>query len=266
MEFVLAVLASMMAPTLAGHQLARLAAQEAIDAYRPHGTHELVTIGQIVAFAVTALDTLRLSMPRDVSLSMKLRLRGNANGLNRSSRDCTRLLETARLPAKAPLTGMPPLRPHPNSTALAGSRLPDPVMVGESPAPQDVGAGPSPTKTMTGRRAICSDPVIVGRRLTGIDWADGMKSVAATLQAGANSASPGQRATDALWIEALNSVGRELTQATASPAVSPLSPSGTSPPTRRDIPVPPGPAVPPGSRHASPGNRPPARHRTARSG
>ena len=45
---------------------------------------------------MAALDTLRLSMPADVPVPLKLRLRGNANGLNRSSCACRRLLETGR--------------------------------------------------------------------------------------------------------------------------------------------------------------------------
>ena len=55
-----------------------------------------MTIGQILAFALTALDNLRLSMAPDLSLSMKLKLRGNANALNRCARDNSKLLEKAR--------------------------------------------------------------------------------------------------------------------------------------------------------------------------
>ena len=109
MTFILAALASMMAPTLSDLALARLAAQEAIDAYQARPRHDLMTIAQIVGFAITALDTLRLSMPDDLSLSMKLRLRGNANGLNRSSRDCTKLLEKARLSAGVPAESPTPV-------------------------------------------------------------------------------------------------------------------------------------------------------------
>ena len=53
MMFVLATLSSMMEPTFADLQLARLAAREAIDVYRARGQLELVTIGQIVAFAMS---------------------------------------------------------------------------------------------------------------------------------------------------------------------------------------------------------------------
>ena len=65
------------------------------------------------------------------------------------------------------------LKSRPNITALVGSRLADPVMMGEGPPSsscgawikKDVDSGPSPTMTMTGRRAARSDAVIVGRRL-----------------------------------------------------------------------------------------------------
>jgi hypothetical protein len=94
--YLLTTLAALMAPTLGDLQLARLAAQEAIDAHHTQGAHQQMTVAQILAFAVTALDTLRLSMPPDLSLSMKLKLRANANALNRSARDNTQILEQAR--------------------------------------------------------------------------------------------------------------------------------------------------------------------------
>jgi hypothetical protein len=76
MAFVLAILSTLIAPTLLDRRLARLAAEEAIAAYQPTSGTELIAISQIVAFALRALDTLRLSMPEDVSLSMKLKQRG----------------------------------------------------------------------------------------------------------------------------------------------------------------------------------------------
>ena len=174
LTFILAALSSMMAPTLSDLALARLAAQEAIDAYQARARHDLMTIAQIVGFAITALDTLRLSMPDDLSLSMKLRLRGNANGLNRSSRDCTKLLEKARLSAGVPAES-------PSSAPVSAEKA---------------SQAPKPEAT-----------------LTGTDWADAMQSMAATLQADATTASPAQRDADALWIEALKNVGCELRQA-----------------------------------------------------
>jgi hypothetical protein len=112
MTFVLATLSSMMAPTLIDPRLARLAAEEAVAAYKASGETDWVTIGQIVAFALTALDTLRLSMPDEVSLSLKLKLRGNANAANRAARDTTALLAKARhAPEPAARAAPPPTPP-----------------------------------------------------------------------------------------------------------------------------------------------------------
>ena len=96
MDFLLAALVPIFtAGSLTDIQHARLAAQEAIAAYTVRGQQKLVTIAQIVAFALAALDTLRLSMPAELPLSMKLKLRANANALNRAARDNTQTLEKA---------------------------------------------------------------------------------------------------------------------------------------------------------------------------
>jgi len=171
LTFVLTMLASMMAPALADAALARLAAREAVEMYRTRGRDEWLTIGQIVGFAVAALDTLRLSMPAEVPVPLKLRLRGNANGLNRSSCACRRLLETGR-------------------------------------ACERVGSVDAEAGADGGADLVTETPVTGG--LTGTDWADAMQTVAATLVAGAATVSSEQREIDAVWIEALNGVGAEL--------------------------------------------------------
>ncbi|MDB5400232.1 MAG: hypothetical protein JWQ55_2250, partial [Rhodopila sp.] len=79
MEFILTLLTPfLMTGGITDIHLARLAANEAIAAYTGETPTQLITIGQILAFALTALDNLRLSLPPDLSLSMKLKLRGNA--------------------------------------------------------------------------------------------------------------------------------------------------------------------------------------------
>jgi hypothetical protein len=72
----------MLAGGITDANLARLAAQQAIAAAQ---AGPLVTIAQTVAFAMASLDSLRLSAPPDLSITTKLRLRGNANALNRSA-------------------------------------------------------------------------------------------------------------------------------------------------------------------------------------
>jgi hypothetical protein len=85
MAFISAILSAIMAPALADPGLARRAAREAIAAHHPGSPADTIAIGQNIAFALTALDTLRLSMPAEVPLSMKLKLRANANAANRAA-------------------------------------------------------------------------------------------------------------------------------------------------------------------------------------
>jgi len=155
MAFVVTILSSILSPTITDQNLARQAARQAIDAHRIGNDGELLTVARAVGFALTALDTLRLSMPEDLSLTMKLRLRGNANALNRSARANTSIREKTQRTAA-------------------------------SPNPQ-----PEPK----------------------VEWGAAMKTVAEQLQSNAATASPAQRQSDALWIEALTGVAGELARA-----------------------------------------------------
>jgi hypothetical protein len=180
MTYLLAILSTLMAPVLPDLALARLAAQEAIAAHQARGPHEQMTIAQILAFAVTALDTLRLSMPADLSLSMKLKLRGNANGLDRAARDNTSILEQARRTAQTP---EPNYAEH---AATAGWEAAEP----EPPTTQPKGP---------------------------IDLAGAMKTVAARLQAGATTASAAQQKVNAMWADTLTNVATEIAQGKHQP-------------------------------------------------
>jgi hypothetical protein len=168
MTYLLAVLATLMAPSLGDLQLAHRAAQEAIDTR--HSAADPMTTARSLAFAVTALDNLCLSMPADLSLAMKLRLRGNANALNRSAGDTTPPKRTAEMPA-------PDLA---EQAAITGWDQP------ETPPPAP--------KTEPG------DP---------IGLAAAMKTVAARLQT-TTTASPAQQKVNALWASTLTQVASEI--------------------------------------------------------
>jgi hypothetical protein len=101
-DFMLGFVLSLLTPFLAAGSitdpaLIHLAAAETIAAYNAPSPDRsspdpdraspdrLIGIAQAVAFALTSVDNLRLSLPPDLSLSMKLKLRGNANALQRSS-------------------------------------------------------------------------------------------------------------------------------------------------------------------------------------
>ncbi|MFL5283982.1 MAG: hypothetical protein ACJ8AW_24060 [Rhodopila sp.] len=90
MEYLLAVLSPLLAVGSATDpHLARLAAAEAIAACQAHGGQDLMTAGQIVGLGVVMLDDLRLSAPPEVSVPLKLKLRGNAAALNRAGQAMT---------------------------------------------------------------------------------------------------------------------------------------------------------------------------------
>ena len=98
-DALLEILLALLIPILstADPALARRAAQQAIDEYRADTHGRACHYRPDRRFpAVTALDTLRLSMAAELSNSMKLKLRGNANALSKVSHHATQTLEKAR--------------------------------------------------------------------------------------------------------------------------------------------------------------------------
>jgi hypothetical protein len=81
---------------------ARMAALETVNAYRIRSQADLIAIAQIIAFGLAALGSLSLSMADDLSLSMMLRLRGNANALNRSAEQNRRAIRQRHSDTPAP--------------------------------------------------------------------------------------------------------------------------------------------------------------------
>ena len=64
--------------------LARMAAVETIDDFRARNHMDLIAVTQLIVNGLAAVDSLSRSMADDLSLSMTLRLRGNAISLNRA--------------------------------------------------------------------------------------------------------------------------------------------------------------------------------------
>jgi hypothetical protein len=65
--------------------LARLAALQTVNDYRARNHADLIAVAQIVAFGLAAVGSLSLSLADDISMSMALRLRGNAIACNRAA-------------------------------------------------------------------------------------------------------------------------------------------------------------------------------------
>jgi hypothetical protein len=198
LAYLLAVLGSIMTPALADPALARKAARQALDAYQPRTMMELMISGQILIFAISGMENLRLAAAETVSLSMRRKLAGNANGLNRAARHNTQALHDIRQSA-----------PHPDwQVAEATQAMPPAAMPEGKPAP--------------GANAP--------------NWATAMTSVAAKLSA-KTPPERAQRQFNSLWIGALTSVAAEAAQTLRcesvapprQPCVVPLKPPNGSP-------------------------------------
>ena len=95
-NLVLALLTPMFLWSTAGDiRLAHTAAAQTLNEYRVANRLSLFTVAKIIAFDIATLSSLSLSMYEDVSISLALRLRGNANSLDRSGERNRRMLEQA---------------------------------------------------------------------------------------------------------------------------------------------------------------------------
>jgi hypothetical protein len=93
--FILSLLTPfLMTGSITDPNLARKAAAETVAAYQATGPRQLVTVAQIIAFGLTAVDTLRLSLQGDLPLPMKDRLRRSASTMTRIAREAATTLET----------------------------------------------------------------------------------------------------------------------------------------------------------------------------
>jgi hypothetical protein len=128
-SLIVALLAPIFLGVTAGDvPLARLAAMETVNDYRARNNIDLVAIAQIIACGLAALGSLSRSMAEEMSLSMTLRLRGNAVSLNRSAEQNRRVLRAPLPDTQDPIYAE--LAPEPEPTipdapAQATAQVPD---------------------------------------------------------------------------------------------------------------------------------------------
>jgi hypothetical protein len=186
MPFLLAVLTPFLtAAGIRDPDLARQAATETIQAYKATTHDQLVTTAQIIAFAFASLENLRLSAPENLSLSMKLKLRGNANALNRASQKAAAALEIQRrTPIETPAT-------------LQTAKI---VVQQGAQTATPTTATPTKPNNQTDRA-----------------WATAMTEVAAEITAELPNLPPAQRRTHLAHIGALSETARLLSSGNAPP-------------------------------------------------
>ena len=198
LAFALSVIVPLlMAGGIGDAEAARCAAMETIAAYRANGRDQLVSIAQLVGFALVSLDSLRLSVPAELSLPMKLKLRGNANALNRSAQRHTATLEKQRQDAVAA-----------DDTAVR-TKAPASPKPAQNIAPQDAAQPPAASKP---EPEPCSDQE--RKHL----WANAMTDVAAECSRNLHKLPPEQRQAEIVRIGAVNETARRLIQENRSDA------------------------------------------------
>ena len=206
-DFMLGFVLSLLTPFLAAGSitdpaLIRLAAAETIAAYTASGSDRptpdrLIGIVQAVAFALASVDSLRLSLPPDLSLPMKLRLRGNANALHRSS----------QYNASAPHRSSRRTTATPDA-APRDTEPPDPAAV----------LAALETATIEVRKAQAAQPTqTLTDRQIDLNWAGAMTDIAAEFTTELAQMPPAQRRTHLARIGALSTIATTLGTGEAPP-------------------------------------------------
>jgi hypothetical protein len=199
MEFILAVLAPMLiGGSITDPTLARLAAQEAIGAYNAKNKEELMTVAQIAGLAIAALDNLRLSAAADMSVSLKLKLRGNTAALNRAVQANTNDLrrrrqdrEAAEQDARATTEALAAL----DEARAAGDALASLDQARANSEALDQSPAATPPKPATNRAEA---------------WAGAMTGVAVEFAANLDRLPPKQRRADVIRIGLLTEAAQQL--------------------------------------------------------
>jgi hypothetical protein len=203
-NLILALLTPMFLWSTAGDiGLARVAAAQTLNEYRTANRLSLFTVAKIIAFDIATLSSLSLSMYEDVSMLLALRLRSNANSLDRSAERNRRMLEQESRAGEPGDTVEAAIAEAQRMVEEAKAR----IRAAAAPAPQ---AQPQADPVAPAEPA---PPAAVQQRRSA--WADAMTAVAAEFTAELKHLPPGERCKEMARIEALTIAAAEIASGTA---------------------------------------------------
>jgi hypothetical protein len=209
MEVILSFLTPLLlAGGITDTDLARRAAREAIATHHTGGS--LLNVAEAIAFAMASLDSLRLSVAHDLSVTMQLRLRGNANALNRSRH---RAIPARPSPRRRPDDAVAESEASPLSEAS------EPTAACPRAEAHAHGVSGVPTAASAWTRSPKPQPPETDRRREHA-WANAMTDIAAECSRNLASLSPTQRRAETIRIAALNATACQLNGGQASAAQS----------------------------------------------
>jgi hypothetical protein len=233
MNLIAALLAPMFLCVTAGDiNLARLAAIETIHTYQARNHADLIAVAQIIACGLAVLASLSQSMEDEISLSMTLRLRGNAVALNRSAEQNRRSLKQPLRDDPTPYHPELPPEPEPEFAAdptsaesllsaaaaqqlaaEADARLTGPVQTARTPVP-------APAQIAT----QATDHQATEKRHQQM-WAIALVNEASEITASIPSLPPAERSTASLRAGLLSSTANELLTGMRPPPPIPPRPN-----------------------------------------
>jgi hypothetical protein len=201
---------------------AQAAAIQTVNAYRARDNADLIAIAQIIAFGLAALGSLSLSMAGDLTLNMTLRLRGNANALNRSAEQNRRTLAN-RNPSPQPLfdPGADTYGAETSARLVQSEKRLAEVLAAQH-APEAPPAQPAKTPTPIKALTPTNTPL-----LTGTDqdqqqiWASAMAKVAGEFTASLPHLPPVERRMASMRAAVLNSCASDLLTGPLPPRLRP---------------------------------------------
>jgi hypothetical protein len=210
LNLIVTCLAPMFLTATAGNiHFARQAAIQSVDAYRARDHADLFAIAQIIACGFTALFSLSLSLGDDLSLSMILRLRGNAVALNRAAEQNRRALTAPRPAHQTPFATE-------SESALSKEKVLDSVESTKQPAiktqadlqPKTPEPSPAAAKAPTPRQHQAM-------------WAFAMTDVAQEVNASLKNLPPIERKLASRRAAALSSCANQLLLGNGPPPLQP---------------------------------------------
>jgi hypothetical protein len=208
MNLIVALLAPMFLVASAGDvAFARMAATETINAYSARNHADLIAVAQIVAFGLAALGSLSLSMADDISLSLVLRLRGNANALNRAAEQNRRALRESLPDARVPHPAAGPAGAEPADTLYEANIAAEARLHPQNPEPE---AEPSPVPPAFPDAAPTVAAQVMSPRQLQAMWAAAMTDVAEEFTASLPHLPPAERSLAVRRADILTSAAHTL--------------------------------------------------------
>jgi len=211
-HLILALLAPMFLWSTEGDiRLAYRAAAETVNEYRIANRLSLYTVAKIIAFDIATLSSLSQSMYEDVAILLALRLRGNANSLDRSGERNRRQLEQETRPGAGQ-----------NEESVEAAVAEAQRMVREAKARVQTTKAPEAATRPPADLAPAAEPPAVtapaGRTADErhrAAWANAMAAVAGEFTAGLEDLPPEERWKEMARIKFLTTAAGELSSGTA---------------------------------------------------